>query len=155
MSWNSSCRHLFVTKKNGLLEHHRMPVKHASDIQTVATIVSHELAFTKANQSRAVFTDMQSSFAGRASGSSSANATRNRATHRDMVHISVFISVTVESYSGADFTAANPNRNPDKVRECRLQGECLSVNGGSDAREKRGQAPIAGTALRVLCTIGA
>jgi hypothetical protein len=43
------------------------------------------------------------------------------------VHISVFISVTVEFYSGVDFTAANPIQNPDKMQECRLQGGCLFV----------------------------
>ena len=32
----------------------------------------------------------------------------NPVTHRDIVHISDFISVTVEFYSGVDLTAANP-----------------------------------------------
>ena len=48
------------------------------------------------------------------------------------MHISVFISVTVEFYSGVNLTAANPNQNPDKMQKCSLQGGCLFVNEESD-----------------------
>ncbi len=64
-----------------------------------------------------------------------------------MVHISGFIPVTVESYFGVGFTAANQDHNPDKTQDCRLQGGCLFVNGDFDELDHFSPTP-SGISLR-------
>jgi hypothetical protein len=71
----------------------------------------------------------------------------NPGTHRDMIHIRVFIWMTVEFYSGVVFTAGNSGKSPDKVQGYRLQGGWLFVNGESDERGRFSTAS-SGVSLR-------